>query len=97
MKPRYIGPFEVLQRVVIIAYRIAIPLELSQVHDVFHILMLQKYVHDPMHVINRYPLYMGEDLSYIEKPIEILDRRNQVLINKVIPLVLGKGVILSCM
>ena len=49
--------------------------------------MLRKYVHDPMHVINHYPLAVSEDLSYIEKPIEILDFYDQVLRNKVIPLV----------
>ena len=87
LKPRYIKPFEVLQRVGTLAYRIALPPELSHVHDVFHVLMLRKYVHDPMHVINHYHLAMSEGLSYIEKLIEILDRCDQVLRNKVIPLV----------
>ena len=49
--------------------------------------MLQKYVHDPTHVINHYPLDVSEDLSYVEKSIEIVDRRDQVLKNKVISLV----------
>ena len=49
--------------------------------------MLQKYIHDPVHVINHYPLTVGEDLSYIEGPIKILDRHDQVLKNKVILLV----------
>ena len=87
LKPRYIGPFDILQRVGTFAHHIALPLELSHVHDVFHILMLMKYVHDPMHVINHYPLALSEDLSYIKKSIKILDRRDQVLRNKVIPLV----------
>ncbi|GFS36587.1 hypothetical protein Acr_00g0046810 [Actinidia rufa] len=87
LKPRYIGPFEILQRIGTVAYCIALPPELSHVHDVFHVLMLRKYVHDPTHVINHYPLDVKEDLSYVEKPIEIIDRRDQVLRNKVIPLV----------
>ncbi|GFY97645.1 hypothetical protein Acr_12g0001860 [Actinidia rufa] len=87
LKPRYIGPFEVLQRIGTVAYRIALPPELSHVHDVFHVSMLRKYVHDPAHVIHHYPLNMREDLSYVETPIEIIDRRDQVLRNKVIPLV----------
>ena len=49
--------------------------------------MLQKYVHDPVQVINHHPLDVSEDLSYIKKLIEILDHRDQVLRNKVIPLV----------
>ncbi|GFY87070.1 hypothetical protein Acr_05g0007090 [Actinidia rufa] len=42
LKPRYIGPFEVLQRIGTVAYRIALPPELSHVHDVFHVSMLRK-------------------------------------------------------
>ena len=87
LSPRYIGPFEVLERVGPVAYRIALPPELSQVHNVFHVSMLRKYVHNPTHVIDHYPLAVNEDLSYIERPIEILDCRDQVLRNKVIPLV----------
>ncbi|GFZ15639.1 hypothetical protein Acr_25g0000480 [Actinidia rufa] len=87
LKPRYIGPFEILQRIGTVAYRIALPPELSHVHDVFHVSMLRKYAHDPAHVIHHYPLDMREDLSYVETPIEIIDRRDQVLRNKVIPLV----------
>ena len=71
MKPRYIRPFEILQRVGTLAYRIDLPLELSHVHDVFHVSILRKYVHDPMHMINHYPLAVSEDLSDIEKMIEI--------------------------
>ncbi|GFS36766.1 hypothetical protein Acr_00g0047920 [Actinidia rufa] len=87
LKPRYIGPFEILQRIGTVAYRIALPPELSHVHDVFHVSMLRKYIHDPAHVIHHYPLDMRKDLSYVETPIEIVDRRDQVLRNKVIPLV----------
>ena len=87
LKPRYVGPFEVLQRVGTVAYRVALPPELSHVHDVFHVSMLRKYVHDPTHVISHYPLEISGDLSYVEGPIEIVDRRDQVLRNKVIPLV----------
>ena len=42
LSPRYIGPFEVLERVGIVAYRLALPPSLSSVHDVFHVSMLRK-------------------------------------------------------
>ena len=74
-KPRYIRLFEVFQQVRTVAYHITLSPELSHVHDVFHVLMLRKYVND-MHVINHYPLDVSEDLSYIEKPIENLDSHN---------------------
>ena len=44
---RYIGPFEILERVGTVAYRLAIPPSLSSVHSVFHVSMLQKYTPDP--------------------------------------------------
>nr|CAD1842405.1 unnamed protein product [Ananas comosus var. bracteatus] len=51
LSPRYIGPFEVLERVGAVAYRLALPPKLAGVHDVFHVSNLRKYVHDPEHVM----------------------------------------------
>ena len=48
---RYIEPFEILERVGIIAYRLALPSNLSGVHEVFHVSMLRKYTPDPTHVV----------------------------------------------
>ena len=44
---RYIGPFEILERVDTVAYRLALPPSLSSVHAVFHVSMLQKFTPDP--------------------------------------------------
>ena len=51
LSPRYIEPFKVLELKEEVAYELALPPELSQVHPVFHISMLRKYVPDPSHVI----------------------------------------------
>ena len=51
LSPRFIGPFEVLERVGEVAYRLALPPDLSCVHNVFHVSMLRKYVYDPTHII----------------------------------------------
>ena len=48
---RYIGPFEILEKICIVAYRLALPPNMSQVHPVFHVLMLRKYIFDPSHVL----------------------------------------------
>ena len=50
--PRYIGPFEILERVGAVAYQSALPLSLSNVHKVFHVSMLRKYTADPAHVVD---------------------------------------------
>ena len=49
---RYIGPFEILERVGTVAYRLVLPPSLSGVHKVFHVSMLQKYTLDPAHVVD---------------------------------------------
>ena len=51
LSPRYIGPYEILERIGELAYRLELPPELSQLHDVFHICMLRKYVPSSSHVI----------------------------------------------
>ena len=85
--PKFIGPFEVLDRVGAVAYRIAMPTSLSRVHDVFHISMLRKYVSDLTHVLSYEGLELDQDLSYEERPVQILDKKDKVLRNKTIPLV----------
>ena len=56
LAPRYIGPFEILERIGAIAYRLALPPSLSGVHDVFHVSMLRRYVPDPTHVLADIPV-----------------------------------------
>ena len=51
LSPRYIGPYEILERIEELAYKLELPPELSQLHDVFHICMLKKYVPKSLHVI----------------------------------------------
>jgi hypothetical protein len=87
LSPRYIGPYEITERIGAVAYRLALPPRLSRVHDVFHVSMLRKYVADPSHVLQEQPIRLREDLTYEEKPVQILDRREQILRNKTIPLV----------
>ena len=87
LSPRFIGPFEVLDRIGEVAYRLAMPPSLSAVHNVFHVSMLRKYVSDPSHVLSYENLELDEDLSYEEKPVQILDRKEKVLRTKTIALV----------
>ena len=86
LSPRYVGRFEILERVGLVAYRLAL-LALLGIHSVFHISMLRSYVFYPSHILSYEPLQVQDDLSYKEVPVEILDRKEQVLRNKTIPLV----------
>ena len=49
--------------------------------------VLRKYVADPSHVLDYQPIHISEDMSYEEQPIEIVDRKEQILRSRVIPLV----------
>ena len=85
--PRYVGPFEILERIGPLAYRLALPPEMEKVHNVFHVSQLRKYISDPNHVLKYSPLQIQEDLSYVVEPVQILDRKEKQLRNKVIPLI----------
>ncbi|GKF03745.1 putative nucleotidyltransferase, ribonuclease H, partial [Tanacetum coccineum] len=85
LSPRFIGPFEILDRVGEVYYRLALPLQLSHVHNVFHVSLLRGYKYHPLHVVS-YPFdQIREDLSYTEEPESILDRQDRVMRNKTIP------------
>jgi hypothetical protein len=51
LSPKYVGPFEILERIGETAYRIALPPQYAQIHNIFHVSMLRKYLQDPSHVI----------------------------------------------
>ncbi|GJT00435.1 putative nucleotidyltransferase, ribonuclease H [Tanacetum coccineum] len=87
LSPRFIGPFEILERIGEVSYRLALPPQLSHVHDVFHVSLLRGYHYHPLHVAS-YPFdQIQPDMSLSEEPESILDRQERVMRNKVIPFV----------
>ncbi len=87
LSPRYIRPFEIIDRVSKVAYRLALPPNLAAVHNVFHVLMLQNYVSDPSHVLRYELMQITEDLSFEEQPVHILAREDRQLRNRSISMV----------
>jgi len=87
LTPRFIGPFEFLKRVDPVAYQVALPPSLSNLHSVFHISQLRKYVHDPSHVIELDNVQVKENLTFETQPLRIDDRMVKQLRGKEIPLV----------
>ena len=85
--PRFIGPYEILEKVGPIAYRFALPLELAKLHDVFHVSMLRRYRYDASHILLVQDIQVREDFTFDEKPKAILDREIRQLRNKQVPLV----------
>ncbi|XP_058774368.1 uncharacterized protein LOC131648646 [Vicia villosa] len=87
LTPRFIGPYQISERVSTVAYRVALPPNLSNLHDVFHVSQLRKYVPDPSHVIHMDDVQVRENLTVETMPIRITDREIKSLRGKDIPLV----------
>ncbi|XP_057969392.1 uncharacterized protein LOC131158539 [Malania oleifera] len=85
LSPWCIGPFEILEKIGLVAYRVALPPTLFRVHDMFHVSILRKYMPDPSHVLIYEPLESENALAYEEVPVQILDQKVQKLHIKEIP------------
>ncbi|KAI3778451.1 hypothetical protein L2E82_07749 [Cichorium intybus] len=85
--PRFIGPYKVIARVGEVAYRLELPVELSLIHDTFHVSQLRKCVVDETTVVPLEDIQIDERLNYVEQPVAILDRETKTLRNKTINLV----------
>jgi len=87
LSARFIGPFQISERIGDTAYRVTLPPQLAKIHDVFHVSMLRKYVADPSHKL-RYELFdFEQDLSVEEGPAKILETRERQLRGRTIPMV----------
>ena len=73
---RFIGPFEILERVGTVAYRLALPPSMIGVHEVFHVFMLRKYTPNPAHVVDWGQIEVDTDGTFEEGPVYILDSRD---------------------
>ena len=85
--PRIIRPFEILERIDTVAYRLALSPSMSSVHEVFHVSMLRKYTLDPTHVVDWGQIEVDTDGTFEEGSVCIVDSRDQVLRRKTVRLV----------
>ncbi|GJY51115.1 putative reverse transcriptase domain-containing protein [Tanacetum coccineum] len=84
---RYVGPFKILERIGLVAYRLRLPQELSSVHDTFHVLNLKKCLaHANLHVPLE-EIKVDKTLHFVEEPEEIMDREVKKLKRSRIPIV----------
>nr|GEZ09002.1 putative reverse transcriptase domain-containing protein [Tanacetum cinerariifolium] len=75
LKPRYVGPFNVLEGVGDVAYKLDLPEELSRVHNTFHVSNLKKCHADEPLAVPLDGLHINDKLHFVEKPVEIVDRK----------------------
>ena len=79
LSPRFIGSFEILEKVGIVVYRLALPPSMSGFHEVFHISMFRRYNPDPTHVVDWGEIEVDIDETFEEGPVCIMDSQDQVL------------------
>ena len=87
LSTRFIGPFEILERVVKVAYQFALSPSLSSVDEVYHVSMLRKYTLDLTCVVDWGELVVDVYGTFEEGPVLIMDSRDQVLRSKTMRLV----------
>ena len=87
LSSKYIGPFEVLERVGIVAYRLALQPNLASVHTVFYVSMLRKYTLNLTHVVDWSKLIVDAYGTFEEGPVCIMDSQDKVLRSKTVRLV----------
>ncbi|GKA21446.1 putative reverse transcriptase domain-containing protein [Tanacetum coccineum] len=87
LAPRYVGPFEILERIGLVAYRLRLPEELNSVHDTFHVSNLKKCLADANLHVPLNEIKIDKTLRFVEEPVEIMDREVKSLKHSRIPLV----------
>ncbi|WVZ83375.1 hypothetical protein U9M48_030533 [Paspalum notatum var. saurae] len=77
LAPRYVGPFKILEKCGLVAYRLELPPHLAAVHDVFHVSQLKKCLRVPEEVVDTSQIQIELDLTYEEHPIKVLDHKQR--------------------
>ena len=72
LSSRFIGSYEIIEKVGPVVYRLALPPELEKIHNVCHVSMLRRYKSDPSHVVSSETIEHRSDLTYEEESMEIL-------------------------
>ncbi|GKC22578.1 hypothetical protein Tco_1024728 [Tanacetum coccineum] len=73
LAPRYVGPFEILERIDLVAYRLRLLEELNSVHDTFHVSNLKKFLADANLHLPLDEIKVDKTLCFVEEPVEIMD------------------------
>ena len=82
LSPGFIGPYEVIEKVGPVAYRLALPLELEKIHNVFHVSLLRRYRSNLSLVVYSEMIELRSDLMYEDELVEILAREVKELRKK---------------
>ncbi|GJZ74863.1 putative reverse transcriptase domain-containing protein [Tanacetum coccineum] len=78
LTPRFVGPFEIIEKVGSMAYRLDLPEELNGVHDTFHVSNLKKCLADPTLQVPLDEIQVDDKLNFMKEPVEILEKESLI-------------------
>nr|CAH66284.1 OSIGBa0161P06.1 [Oryza sativa] len=84
LAPRFVGPFKIVSRRGEVAYQLELPPSMAGIHDVFHVSQLKKCLRVPTEEADPDRIELQEDLTYVEKPVRILEVSERKTRNRVI-------------
>ncbi|GJY54279.1 putative reverse transcriptase domain-containing protein [Tanacetum coccineum] len=87
LNPRYVGPFKVLAKVGVVAYKLELPQELSRIYSTFHVSNLKKCYSDEPLDVSLDGLHIDDKLHFIEEPVEIIHHEVKRLKQSHIPII----------
>jgi len=84
LAPRYVGPYQIIERKGHVAYKVQLLEELSSIFPVFHVSQLRKCLKVPEQRVEPRRIKLKADLEYKEQPVGIIDTKERVTRNRVI-------------
>jgi hypothetical protein len=82
LAPRYIGMYPIIDKYGPTSYQVELPVRLSGVHNVFHVLQLKRCLKSLVDVVIEDTITLEPDLMYKVHPIKVLDQQDKVTRNK---------------
>ncbi|XP_017423413.2 uncharacterized protein LOC108332603 [Vigna angularis] len=87
LSPKFVGPYQILRKIGPVAYELSLPPQLSNLHPVFHVSQLRKYIADPSHVLELEDVRLRQDRTLEMQPVRVEDSRTKYYKRKAIRLV----------
>ncbi|XP_017438379.1 uncharacterized protein LOC108344446 [Vigna angularis] len=75
LSPKFIGPYQILRKIGPVAYELALPPQLSNLHPVFHVSQLRKYIANPSHILELENVQLCQDRTLELQPVRVEDSR----------------------
>ncbi|XP_052730551.1 uncharacterized protein LOC108324386 [Vigna angularis] len=87
LSPKFVGPYQILGKIGPVAYELALPPQLSNLHPVFHVSQLRKYIANPSHILELEDVRLRQDRTFEMKPVRVEDVRTKYYKGKTVRLV----------